>query len=122
LTVRNRILAVSSALLVAVLVAVLVGIQVSDKIATDAEAFAERDVPAYQLLLSIDRDGYEAQLALRDLVATGTADADVADAAYAAFIENRDQTASRFEEYKEASQGHEGEEDLWPAFEEMQAA
>ena len=119
LTVRDRVLAVSSLLLAAVLVSVLVGVNVSDRLVDHTNEFATHDVPAIQLVLNLDRDAYQAQLALRELV--GAVDDETREAQYAGFVENRDQTVTRWEEYTAVSLRHEGEEALWPGFESTQA-
>jgi methyl-accepting chemotaxis protein len=120
LTVRNRVIGVSGALLLAVVVAVLVGIRVSSSTAEAVERFTDHDVPAVQLILNLDRDAYQAQLALRELISA--TDDEAREAQYAAFVENHDQTGSRFEEYTTVSQRHDGEAALWVEFESTRAA
>jgi methyl-accepting chemotaxis protein len=78
-----------------------------NKAEADVTVLAERDLPANELLLNIDRDAYQAQLALeRYLVADGT---DEPAAALDDFTSNAAQTEERFLSYEEVAVGAEGE-------------
>ncbi|MEZ5264019.1 MAG: methyl-accepting chemotaxis protein [Acidimicrobiales bacterium] len=72
----------------------------------DVNTLAENVSPAAIKLLNIDRDGYQAQLALERLVAgVGDADEELAN-----WQENSGQTVSRLEEFRELSVGLDGED------------
>lgn len=74
----------------------------------------EHDSAATSLLLNIDRDSYQAQLALErsvHLIGTDEGVSNLSD-----YAENRDQTASRFEEYEALSLQHDGEPELWDVY------
>ena len=65
----------------------------------DVNTLADHVSPAAIKLLNIDRDGYQAQLALERLVAGGSD----ADEELAAWLENSEQTIGRFDEFRELS-------------------
>lgn len=73
----------------------------------DVRAQSERVTPASLLLLNIDRDSYQAQVALERQIAA-TAGTDLAAEAVD-FDENAGQTISRFDEFQQLAVGLEGE-------------
>jgi methyl-accepting chemotaxis protein len=73
----------------------------------------ENDSVAMELLLNLDRDSYQAQLAVERAIEGGAVDT---AAELEGYVENRDQTAERFESYEAISARHEGEEVLWDPY------
>jgi methyl-accepting chemotaxis protein len=71
---------------------------------------AEHATPAAILLLNIDRDGYQAQIALERMVSV--VEGTDADAEQADFEENATQTITRFEAFSALSIGLDGEAEL----------
>ncbi len=78
------------------------------------------DVEAEILLLNIDRDGYQAQLALEQM--SSASSDDVAASLYEGYTGNRDQTQSRWLTYQEAARGVGDEFDRWPSYDEARTA
>ena len=80
----------------------------------------ETTAPATSLLLSTDRDAYQAQLALTTLVlvkaAPAEVQAEVTSVQQAAFDENAEQTLTRFEEYQSVAFGTDEEQAVWPSY------
>jgi methyl-accepting chemotaxis protein len=72
------------------------------------------DAPAHELLLNIDRDSYQAQLAVERLLleAPGADLSGLVDE----YTSNRDQTLDRWEAYTAVSRGIGDEQDRWPGF------
>ncbi|WP_370327466.1 methyl-accepting chemotaxis protein [Euzebya sp.] len=69
--------------------------------------------PAAELLISTDRDAYQAQLALTQLLGVVGQDAEAVDPIIASYEENAGQTLSRFEEYQEVAFGNDQELAVW---------
>jgi Methyl-accepting chemotaxis protein (MCP) signalling domain/Four helix bundle sensory module for signal transduction len=120
LTVRNRVLGVSSVLLLAVAIAVIMAVRTSNRTAAHMQEFTDHDVLATSYILNVDRDGYETQLALLQLI--NATDEETREAFYTDFVEDRDQTISRWDEYTAVSQRHRGEEAIWADTESTRAA
>ncbi|MEM9200411.1 MAG: methyl-accepting chemotaxis protein [Actinomycetota bacterium] len=89
--------------------------EVNDKV----HDFVDADAPAEALLLNIDRDAYQAQIAIEQMVTASPA-------AIAALLDdyagNRDQTQSRWDEYKATARGLGDEQARWPAFDAARSA
>ena len=83
--------------------------RVGDKITTVVES----DMAAQTLLLNIDRDAYQAQIALEQMV---TATDDDLPGLVEAYEGDRDQTQSRWDEYTEVARGISDEQSRWPNF------
>ena len=123
LTIRGRVLAI-----VATLLAVLVGVvtlatfSLRDT-ADDVDQLADHVTPSVMLLLNIDRDAYQSQLALERAIDPVTTDEAVTQA-WADYEENSGQVASRWAEF-EATAPQPGEAELraqfMPAYEEWMA-
>jgi methyl-accepting chemotaxis protein len=83
----------------------------------DVHTLTENDLPANSLLLNIDRDAYQAQIALERYAAEE--DPEHAETALDEFTSNSAQTEERFLLYEEAAVGVEGEaaeaEQFWQA-------
>ncbi len=90
--------------------------QIVGRINTQLEA----DAPAHELLLNIDRDSYQAQLAAEQM-ASSPDDADLRGL-LDDFTSNRDQTQTRWDSYTDVARGLVDEEDRWPAYVEARQA
>ena len=103
-----------------VLVAVA-GLQWSatSQLADTAKGSLQADAQAESLLLNIDRDSYQAQIALEQLA---SAPADVVPELMEGYTGNRDQTLSRWEDYQAVARGLGDEESRWPAYAEARNA
>ncbi|QGG95628.1 methyl-accepting chemotaxis protein [Actinomarinicola tropica] len=102
LTIRSRVLAVVGSLL-AVLVVVVAMATVSLRgTSRDVDALAEDITPSVMLLLNIDRDAYQAQLALERAVDPVSTEPTV-EAAWASFDENSAQVAERWAQFAATS-------------------
>ncbi|MEM8745126.1 MAG: methyl-accepting chemotaxis protein, partial [Actinomycetota bacterium] len=84
-----------------------------DDLGKKTSHIVENDTAAQVLLLNIDRDAYQAQIAIEQMV---TAD----PSEVAGFVEgyegNRDQTQSRWNDYQAVARGIGDEESRWPAY------
>ena len=78
------------------------------------------DVQAEFLLLNIDRDGYQAQLALEQM--SSAPDDETAAELFEGYTGNRDQTQSRWLTYQETARGIGDEFDRWPSYDETRTA
>jgi uncharacterized protein YoxC len=113
-SLRNRILAISGVMLLFTVAIVAVGIQATNSFTGEVHDFADQDVAAIELLLNIDRDAYQAQLALGQ--ALFSTDPAAVEAQLADYELNVGQTGDRFATYMEISRAHEGEEAFWSDF------
>ena len=80
--------------------------------------FVESDSPAEILLINIDRDAYQAQIAIEQMATAPDADIPTLLEDYTG---NRDQTQSRWDEYKATARGLGDEESRWPAYDAARA-
>lgn len=114
MTLRTKILVACG--IIAALGIVLAGIGVLGIREVDRRVarLVERAVPAQALLLNMDRDAYQAQLALER--ALRSTDPETRSAAIADFEENSRQVGERFASYQEVALRHEGETDQWSDF------
>ncbi|MBK5223065.1 MAG: Tar ligand binding domain-containing protein [Acidimicrobiia bacterium] len=114
LTIRGRVLVIVASLL-AVLVAV-VGVATVSLRSTAAEVddLADEVTPSVMLLLNIDRDAYQAQLAVERAIDPVSTD-DRADASWADYVENSGQVAERWAQF-ELSPPQPGEAELRERF------
>ena len=92
-SLRNRILAVAGVLVIAMTVILVVGVQALSNFEERVHGFADQDVSSVELMLNIDRDAYQAQLALGQ--ALFSEDAAARDGLLTDYAENRDQTGER---------------------------
>ncbi|MEM9039134.1 MAG: methyl-accepting chemotaxis protein [Actinomycetota bacterium] len=79
----------------------------------------ERDMAAQALLLNIDRDAYQAQIAIEQMTQAPPAERGPFVEDYEA---NRDQTQTRWVEYTEIARGIGDEESRWPSFDIARSA
>jgi archaellum component FlaC len=108
-TVQRQMMAVSGLRMVVVVgLVLLVNLRLGG-VQAEGEELTERVTPAALTLVDLDRDGYQAQLALERLASAPT-DAAAADAR-AAWQDNADQTVARFAEFDELAVGLPGEAD-----------
>jgi uncharacterized protein YoxC len=114
LTIRQQVLALSAGLLLMLVVVVVIGARVSTSMSNTAERFSAREVAASELLLNIDRDGYQAQQALGE--ALFNTDPAVRADWLEVYEENHQQTVDRFAQYGELSIGAEGEAEAAEAY------
>lgn len=89
----------------------------------DVVVLTTRSVPASELLLNIDRDAYQTQLALENIVNASIFKDDAARrAALSAYHLNADQTVTRWEQYRDLAIGTQGEVRFWDPFQNDRAA
>ena len=81
--------------------------------------FVDSDSPAEILLINIDRDAYQAQIAIEQMA---TAPDDAIPGLLEDYTGNRDQTQSRWDEYKATARGLGDEEARWPAYDAARTA
>ena len=84
------------------------------------DELADRATPAHVLLLNIDRDSYQAQLALEQALTAN--DAEARSAAETDFRENAAQTGERFDAYQAVALQVEGETARWAAYVDARSA
>ncbi len=92
----------------------VVAVRAASRVVNDVGIVSFNGVPATLLLLNVDRDAYQAQLALER--AGQTPAGDRRDEYLASFDENSAQTGDRFDQFLDLSLGLEGEEELSSAF------
>jgi len=112
-TVRRRLLLLVTLLSLPLVGQTAVGLRNTEKVLFSQQSF-RHSTPAALLLLNIDRDAYQAQLAAER--AAALPDGPGRDEELASFAENSDQTASRFVEFETHLLGLEGEEQLIAEF------
>jgi methyl-accepting chemotaxis protein len=106
--VRARVLCLSALLIGLTAVTSLVGLRGGSTVGTAADESFQHSVPAINLLLNIDRDGYQANAAAV-AVAHSAAGSDV-QTSLDDFTENSGQMLSRFDEYRAIALGVPGED------------
>ncbi|MEM1335120.1 MAG: methyl-accepting chemotaxis protein, partial [Actinomycetota bacterium] len=100
-------------LVLALVVAAVLQTRQANSVATEVGALIDRDVTAEVLLLSIDRDAFQAQLAVEQMI---TARPDDLPGLLATYELNRDQGEGRWQEYQFAARGLGDEFDRWPEY------
>ncbi len=90
----------------------------TSRLADTARGALLSDAQAESLLLNIDRDSYQAQIAVEQLA---TAPPEAVPGLVESYEGNRDQTLSRWEDYNAIARGLGDERDRWPAYVEAQA-
>ncbi len=88
-------------------------------LADTASGSLQADAEAESLLLNIDRDSYQAQIAIEQLA---SAPQEVVPDLLDSYTGNRDQTLSRWEDYTAVARGLGDEESRWPAYVVAQAS
>ena len=81
--------------------------------------FVDSDSPAEILLINIDRDAFEAQIAIEQMA---TAPDDAIPSLLEDYTSNRDQTQTRWYEYQATARGLGDEEARWPAYDTARTA
>ncbi|MGE0877794.1 MAG: methyl-accepting chemotaxis protein [Acidimicrobiia bacterium] len=117
---RLRITGAVALLMIVAAVIAAFGVSGTSSLGHSFDDLGNRSVPAQLLLLNIDRDAYQAQLALEQ--ALFSTDAEARKAAEADWKENFDQTGERFSGYQDVALGAEGESARWPAFDAARSA
>jgi methyl-accepting chemotaxis protein len=112
--IRHKLYGLSAGLLLASALVMLVGRSGLGSIEVDVTEAGDT-VLASELLVNLDRDAYQAQLALTQLVAG--AEGEVRETALADFAENAEQTWTRFEEYQALALETPDELALWEQYE-----
>ena len=85
----------------------------AEEISGQVSEFIDADAPAELLLINIDRDAYQAQIAIEQMA---TAPDDAIPGLLEDYTGNRDQTQSRWEDYQAIARGLGDEESRWPAY------
>jgi methyl-accepting chemotaxis protein len=85
----------------------------AEEINGQVSEFIDADAPAELLLINIDRDAYQAQIAIEQMA---TAPDDAVPSLLEDYTGNRDQTQSRWEDYQAIARGLGDEESRWPAY------
>jgi methyl-accepting chemotaxis protein len=106
--VRARVLCLGALLIGLTAVTSLVGLRGAATVSAEAEASFQHSVPAINLLLNIDRDGYQSNAAAV-AIAHAAPGSDV-ETSRADFAENSEQMLSRFDEYRALALGVPGED------------
>lgn len=117
LSIRVKLLAGCGALMLVMVTVAGVQWFGTARLADTARGALLSDAQAESLLLNIDRDSYQAQIAVEQL-ATAPPEG-VADL-LESYEGNRDQTVSRWEDYTAIARGLGDERDRWPAYVEAQ--
>ena len=118
-TVRRRLMLLVTLLALPLIGQTAVGLRNTEKVLFSQQSF-RHSTPAALLLLNIDRDGYQAQLAAER--AAALPDGPARDDELASFAENSGQTADRFAQFEEHLLGLEGEEQLIAEFKQYREA
>ncbi|MGH1493702.1 MAG: methyl-accepting chemotaxis protein [Acidimicrobiales bacterium] len=92
----------------------------ASQLAGTARTLVLADAQSATLLLNIDRDSYQAQIAVEQLASAPSVE--VVDELLEFYTGNRDQTLSRWVTYKDAARGIDDERTRWPLYEEAQKA
>ncbi len=119
-SLKGKIVTGFGAITLALCLAALLQWSAISSLDTTIRTLLVSDSPAESLLLNIDRDSYQAQLAVEQLASAP--DDEVVDALYVGYVGNRDQTQSRWDDYKAISRDLDHESDRWPAYEEARLA
>lgn len=118
-SIRTKLMAGCGALTLVMIVVSGAQWSATAQLADTASGALEADAQAGSLLLNIDRDSYQAQIAIEQLAsAPAEAVPDLVDG----YTGNRDQTLSRWEDYTAIARGIGDEKDRWPDYIEAQAA
>ena len=109
-TLRTRIIAMVVFLMIPLLVQGIIALRANETVRQTAEVVGTQASPATQLLLNVDRDSYQAQMALERLntLSNENERADIE----ATLAENVGQTGDRFAKVQEISLNLEGEQQL----------
>jgi methyl-accepting chemotaxis protein len=107
---RARVLALSGVLIGLTAITTLVGVRGAASVRAESDEALDHAVPAINLLLNIDRDGYQSHVAVLTAVHAGP-ETDL-EAVRADFADNTGSMTSRFDEYRGLALGHEGEDEL----------
>ncbi|WP_420452615.1 methyl-accepting chemotaxis protein [Ilumatobacter sp.] len=83
---------------------------------SEVDGLATRDAESASLLLNLDRDLYQAQLAVERVA--DSSDPDVVEAELDDYVANADQVTERFGLYTEIARAEDDETDLWATFAE----
>ncbi|HEY8477871.1 MAG TPA: methyl-accepting chemotaxis protein, partial [Chloroflexota bacterium] len=120
LKIAHRLMGSSLLLLLLMGLTVAIGGLTLHALTEQIDELTTHDVPSIVLLLNIDRDAYQAQLALEaSLLAVDPAER---DKLLAAFRENAQQTWDRWQQYKDIALRMPGEEEVWRLYEADRAA
>ncbi|MFN3218196.1 MAG: methyl-accepting chemotaxis protein [Acidimicrobiales bacterium] len=114
MTIRTRLIALVVVLLTALLAVSIIGLRAASNVTSDVALLRENTVPATLLLLNVDRDAYQAQLAAERAALMPAGES--RDEQIASFTENSGQTGERFALFQEAAIGLEGEDVLIEEF------
>ena len=112
--IRHKTLAVTGALMALAVVIALIGLNGIHSIQGKFDRLGQQAVPAQILLLNVDRDSYQAQLAYERALYASTAEA--RETAVADFEENVGQTVERFGLYQDVALREAGEESRWQTY------
>ncbi|MEM9564612.1 MAG: methyl-accepting chemotaxis protein [Actinomycetota bacterium] len=114
ISIRTKLLAVCGALGLVMVVVTWLQWSATSSLADTASGSLQVDAEAESLLLNIDRDSYQAQIALEQLA---SAPEDVVPDLFDSYTGNRDQTLSRWQDYTAIARGLGDEESRWGAYE-----
>ncbi len=118
-SMRVKVAAIVGAAVAVVAVTSVLQYRQASEISDNITQYVDHDTPAEALLLNIDRDAYQAQIAIEQMATAPEGDvADLLDD----YLGNRDQTQSRWDDYKATSVGIGDEQDRWPAYDEVRTA
>jgi methyl-accepting chemotaxis protein len=106
-TVRFRLQVMAFLMVIPLVAQAAIALRATSEVSDQATLLAESSVPATLLLLNIDRDAYQAQLALEQ--AMTLTDGEVRNELLASFEENADQTGDRFAQFQDLSLDLDGE-------------
>lgn len=118
-TVRRQISVSLLALLAIMAVLVITANVMLRSVQSSVRSQSEHATPAAILLLNIDRDSYQAQVALERMVSV--VEGTDTEAEQADFEENAAQTVTRFEEFRALSIGLDGEAELTEQLNELRS-
>jgi len=119
LSIRVKVLGAVCAVTLLSAVAITTNLFAFDRIGAKIARLTESEAESSLLLLNIDRDFYQAQLALERLAEA--TDPAVIEAEAAGFRENAQQVADRFASYNEIAIGSADEQTIWVTFDEQRS-
>lgn len=119
-SIRTYLLAGFGLILVVVGMGAIVQWQTADDFESTVTQLLGSDVEAEVLLLNIDRDSYQSQLALEQM--SSAPDDESAASLYEDYVTNRDQTQSRWETYQAVARGIGDEFSRWPSYDAARTA